>query len=388
MARGQPSWKKMLNLERAATAAFSAIERRHPQLTSSIGYHARQGAPTRSTLSSISRHDLRIADQPWRARYDEVKFAQVDLPDASADPFTGITTTWIVPEVSVAGHTLRLVERASGTVVSPFADEALRWAKAYPYPLPQQHLYCRGLVFAIPPGERNYYHLLVNHLLPFAHAVLRHRADIQGHKIFLVARDAPSVLHRIADALRFCGFDLEVLQIKPSQRIEAELGLSTWTNHPSTHPSHGYCKGPEADELVAALDRLVPAMSTPAKVHVPRTETSVRKINNNEDVLRSLAGHGFEPMLARWSNFDEQFRTFRQAREVVAVHGAGLTNTCWMERGCRATEITPTNARRSHFLQICAERELDYRFFFADAEVKQQNFNIDVGALDAHLTSV
>jgi hypothetical protein len=387
MARGQPKWKKMLNLERAATAAFSSLERRYPRVTSAMGYHAKQGAPAHTTLSSIAHHDLRIAAQPWRTRYEEVKLAQVDLPDATMDPYSVVATTWIVPEVSIPGHTLRLVERATGTVVSPLTDETLRWAKAYPYPLPQHDIYCRGIVYAIPPGERNYYHLLINHLLPFAHAVLRHREEIQGHKLFLVVRDAPSVTQRIADALKFCGFDLEVLQISPSQRIEAELGLSACTYHPSTHPSHGHWTGPEGAELTAALDRIVPAMNTPAKVHVPRTETTVRKIKNNDDVLRCLDNNGFKPIQASWSNFDLQYRTFRQAREAVAVHGAGLTNVCWMEPGSRATEITPTNARRSHFLQIGAERDLDYRFFFAGAEVKKQNFEVDVGALDALLKS-
>jgi capsular polysaccharide biosynthesis protein len=292
-----------------------------------------------------------------------------------------------VPEVSVAGHTLRLVERASGTVVSPFTDEALRWAKAYPYPLPQQHVVCRGLVFAIPPGERNYYHLLVNHLLPFAHAALRHRAEIQGHKIHLVTRDAPSVMLRFADALKFCGFDVSVLHVTPSQRIEAEFGLSAWTHHPTTHPSHGYWAGPEGEELTAAFDRVVPAMSTPTKIHIPRTETDVRMISNNGEVLGLLASTGHEPMMATWDNFDAQYRMFRQAREVVAVHGAGLTNICWTQPGTRVTEITPTNARRSHFLQIASERQSDFRFFFAGAEVKKQNFGVDVSALGSHLAA-
>lgn len=385
MARGLPKWKKLLNLERLATSAFSGTEEHFPVLTSAIGYHGRRGPPSRTAFSSVSRHDLRIGTSPYRALYEEVTKAQVDLSDKTVNPFVVTATTWMIPDVVVPGHTLRMIETKSGTQLSSKAPGTVRWAYSHPFPFPQRPVRCRGVIATIPASETNYYHLVTNQLLPLAHALLRHREDLSGTKIQLAVCKLPSVVQRVVEALRTRGLDIDILDVKPTDRLDGEFGWYASTHHPAGHPSHGYWTGPEGEELIAALDRIVPAIDTPAKVHIPRTQSHVRKIDNNDELLSCIDSNGFAPLDANWGNFDLQYRTFRQAREIVAVHGAGLTNLCWSRPETRVTEITPTNARRSHFLQIASERGVNFRYFFAGEEAKKQNFGVDVPALDAQL---
>ncbi|MFN8948891.1 MAG: glycosyltransferase family 61 protein [Alphaproteobacteria bacterium] len=385
MARGRPEWKKKYDGETIASAIFNGLERASPRLTAGLKYHARLAPPAAPLFQSIETHALKIASPPYRDIYETVKLAQADLTDRTKDPFHAIASTWLFANPKVLGHTVRIIDRTTGALVSTEEGSRMRWSRAYAFPLPQRRVPCGPILANIPASENNYYHLVINTLLPFAHAVLRHRGELKGRRISLAVRNAPSVIVRVVDALRACGIDIEIVKLKPSEAMEAETGFHATLIHPSLHPNHGHWSGEAGEELIEALDRVVPPMHTPARVHIPRTETTVRRILNNDDYQKCIDDNGLAPMVARWDNFDLQYRTFRQAREIVAVHGAGLANLCWTRPGTRVTEITPTDARRSPFLQIGAERGVDFRFFFAGREQKKQNFDIDTVALGAHL---
>jgi len=385
MARGRAAWKKKFDGETLANSVFTGLERVSPTLTTTLKYHARLEAPASPSFTSNTRHALKVANSPYRDIYETVKVAQVDMPDKSADPFHAIATTWIFPDAKVLGHTVRMIDCATSAEVSSQQGTRSRWAFAYAFPFPQRRVVCGPILANIPASQTNYYHLTINNLLPFAHAALRHRGELRGRKVTLAVHKPHSVIVRVVDALRYCGLNVEIATVKPTEYMQAESGFHGTLIHPSLHSNHLHWAGDEGEELISALDKIVPEASTPELVHIPRSETKVRKILNEGDFQKCISDNGFEPVIARWSNFDLQYRTFRQAREIVAVHGAGLTNLCWAKPGTRVTEITPTDARRSPFLQIGAERGVEFGFFFAGNEQKKQNFEIDTLALNQYL---
>lgn len=65
----------------------------------------------------------------------------------------------------------------------------------------------------------------------------------------------------------------------------------------------------------------------------------------------------------------EQIAWFRNAKEVVAEHGAGLTNLLWSSPGCRVTELCAENFLNGCYQAIALCNHLDHRHrvFAADA---------------------
>jgi len=388
VARGRPKWKRWIDGQRIAAALFSGLDDLSPPLAAAFKYHSRQGPPSAPTFASVTEHDLKIGQAPYRKLYEDFGTTRVDLPDPSVEPFKTVATTWVYKGGVVHGHTVRMVERSTGTLVSSYdAGGRFRWAHAYAFPLPQRVVETVDYAAVIPASEHNYYHLVINYLLPFAHALLRHRREFEGRKIVLAVRTAPSVVVRVVEALNLLGFDVRIVKLGLFDCLYADAAIYPSLYHSRTHPNHGHWSGPQDAELLDALEKVVPALTTPAKVHIQRTDTTVRRIVNNDEYLRCVADNGFTDLEAKWSNFDLQFRMLRQAREVLSVHGAGMTNVCWTPEGTRVTEITPHNARRSSMLQIGAERGADYRFFFAGPELAKQDFSLDAQQLDLMLKS-
>lgn len=377
MARGLPKWKRRLDLKPVLAGLFSSLEARAPAATAAIGYYSHFGAPRNSRAGWEDRHRLQIASGRYRALYDEIGKAAVDLPKHKADPFSVKTNTWIVDDIVVPGHTVVPVEIGTNKIISGFGVGNLNWGLAYPSPVFLKRLEVDGLVCPMPP-VKNYYHLMIDNLLPTAFALIRHKDEIKGVPVTFVVRKAVSATMRFAEALTHIGIVTRVLEIGPTSHVKAKAGFLAFSKHAEGHFSHGYWPGDERDVLFDALDKVIPKIETAERIYVPRTETRIRKLLNEAAFAAALQQAGFRSFAARWGNFDEQFRTFSQAREIVAVHGAGLTNVCWSKPRTVVTEIMPGNARRSHFLQIAAEQQLDYRLYFAGNEARHQNFAIDV----------
>jgi Glycosyltransferase 61 len=379
MARGLPKWKKALDLKPWLAKLFLMMERRVPALTAAIGYFSRFGPPQNLRKAWIGEHKIQLESGIYRAFYDQIAEAAVDHPKVEFDPFTVKTQTWIIDDVILPGHTVAPVEAATRKIVSGFGEGSLNWGFAYPSPIFLRRLKVDGLACPIPP-VKNYYHLLIDYLLPAAFAIIRHREDLKGSAVNLIVRKPVSAVNRIADALTQIGVRTQVVTIGSTSHVKSAPAFLAFAKHAKGHFSHGYWPGRERDILVGALNEIVPPLATSDLIYVPRTETRVRKLLNEIPFSSALESAGFRSFVARWGNFDEQFRTFAQAREIVAVHGAGLSNLCWSKPGTTVTEIMPENARRSHFLQIAAEQLLDYHLFLAGREERHQNFSIDIDA--------
>jgi Glycosyltransferase 61 len=383
VARGLPKWQKAFDLKPWAAKLFQFLEQRAPAFASAIGYFSRFGPPEQPGRTWIAEHPIKIASGRYRALYDEIAKAAVDQPKTEFEPFTVKTQTWLVDRILLPGHTVAPVERQSTKVVSAFGEGNFNWGFAFPSPIFIRRRAVEGLVCPVPP-VKNYYHLLIDFLLPSVFALIRHRDELGGRPVSFVTRKPVSVIARFVDALNHIGIESHVVVTGPTERIEPATGFLAYAKHTRGHFSHGYWPGRERDILAKALDEIIPSIETGPRIYIPRTETRIRKLTNEAKFLAALEGEGFRPFVARWSNFDEQFRTFSQAREIVSVHGAGLSNVCWCNPGTVIQEIMPANARRSHFLQIGAEQDLDYRLFFASAEGRRQNFSIDIEAFMRH----
>jgi capsular polysaccharide biosynthesis protein len=92
----------------------------------------------------------------------------------------------------------------------------------------------------------------------------------------------------------------------------------------------------------------LPTSSSVKLIYISRKNANRRKIVNEEDVMQMLTEFGFEHYVLEKLSFDEQVILFRQAKIVVSIHGAGLTNTIFMEEGTAIVELLkePKNSEK------------------------------------------
>ncbi|MEM9472415.1 MAG: glycosyltransferase family 61 protein, partial [Pseudomonadota bacterium] len=118
---------------------------------------------------------------------------------------------------------------------------------------------------------------------------------------------------------------------------------------------------------------------------VGRTSGSQRRSVPNIDVLRDLlkARHRTELLNLEDTDLASQIAVFRNARAVVAQHGAALTNIIWMRPGSLVIEIIPPRkvpeaADKEYFSRLAAEMAVRHHYVFQEhdhAELTQSQMH-------------
>ncbi|MCX6875054.1 MAG: glycosyltransferase 61 family protein [Verrucomicrobia bacterium] len=87
------------------------------------------------------------------------------------------------------------------------------------------------------------------------------------------------------------------------------------------------------------------------KIFVSRRGTK-RDLTNMNDIERVLAAEGWDVLEPGELSFREQIETFRDARVIVGLHGAGMTNLLWAPIGVRVLELMPRTFRNGCYEAI------------------------------------
>lgn len=219
-----------------------------------------------------------------------------------------------------AGHSWwRDRPETSGAVIDPAAAEDLPGA-------------CLALGAGLGDLCSNWHHWLVE-LLP--------RLSVAGS--VRECADLPVVLPRPRTAAQFDS--LAAAGVDRSRVVVSQA--------PTLRPETAYLvmpTGNPAFQSNRALDRLVETIlgnlgmgdgqEGRGLIFVRRAKTG-RQLLNEADCLARLAPLGFTGVLNEDLGFAEQVATYRGARCVIAVHGAGLANTIFCRPGTLVIEIYP-----------------------------------------------
>ena len=123
------------------------------------------------------------------------------------------------------------------------------------------------------------------------------------------------------------------------------------------------------------------------KLYISRAGVKLRGLRNGDELERALAERGFEIFVANGDNHPEQIARFASARQIVSIHGAGLTNLIFARPGAQVVEIFPSNFVKSPYWWISRQMGLEYRWVIGGPGDYDQNFPVEVadvnGALDA-----
>ena len=379
MARGRAKWKKAFDLKPALGAGMAWLENNTPAVTSLLRYHSIQSViPSHTIIEDITR-PLLLRHQPYAEQYQTLLTNNVDgkNPNHRGDGIRLVTA--LCDGVKVHGHFMQPVDQTNQHLLA--LDEGrIPWGLTFPLPtvLPAQSV--KGFVAAIP-AVNNYYHVLVDYLMPVLSAVLRNPTAFNKPITFVINRPSAAV-DFITTLLREAGFDARIKQIAAFESVLAEHYLFAKTSAASTE--HGYAFYPEIKALDPVIAPRIKTINIPDAIVIKRTQTRLRNVLNQEAMLSLLDTKKFTPVTFDWSNLLFQIACFRKASRIVSVHGAALTNLCWGE-GNHVLEIFPDNARKTTYLHIASQNGWTYHSSFGSHEQSNQNFSVDLNQIEAAL---
>jgi capsular polysaccharide biosynthesis protein len=254
------------------------------------------------------------------------------------------------------------------------------WGLTFPLPtlLPAQRI--QGFVAAIP-AVKNYYHTMVDYLFPVMAAIIRN-PSIFNKPITLVINKPSAATSFIMQLLCEAGFDARIKQINPFESVSAEHYLFAKNSAASTE--HGYAFYPEIKSLDAFISAHTKNIDVPESIVINRTQTSLRNVLNQAEMLKVFDYKKFKPVTFNWSNILFQIACFRKATRIVSIHGATLTNLCWGENK-KVLEIFPYNARKTTYLHIASQNGWSYQAHFGSGEQSNQNFSVNLNQIEAAL---
>lgn len=286
----------------------------------------------------------------------------------------------IIEDCDVNTVDMRLVHRPTFHVVdfwdSHVPASLIRPARLAARPARPDALYvCVG-------STSNYYHFLMDHVLPLI-AALRRFGERIGPLVVLVRRDAPKFAHDILAALagRFPALTIEA--VEGGARIERARAL--FVTRLAQAREWVPFDVADVEILRAALHAHygLPPASGERDVYVSRRGAKLRSLASEDELIGELEKRGFTIFTPLAQDHAEQVRTFASARLVVAVHGAALTNLLFCSAGTTVVELFPRDHVKSPYLWIAHKLGLRYAPVFGSEADAHQGFSLPVKAVVA-----
>jgi hypothetical protein len=237
--------------------------------------------------------------------------------------------------------------------------------------------YLPGCYAVIGNGNlSSYYHWVMDALLPLF--IMRPYLPA-GTRLLVpgtigALRGQPGIVDHMA-ALRAWGFaDLEAVEMPPPL---CRLEEAVWLDHFDSYAV-------PADLLAAARAHVLarmPPRDAARRVYV--RQRGAPAVLNEDELVQTLQPLGFETHEMEALSPAEQISLFRDAEDVVAVHGAALTNLIYAAAGTRVLELMPDPEYRSAYAEISDKLGLAHGVLPCPTDDGQfvGNVSVDIGAM-------
>ena len=93
------------------------------------------------------------------------------------------------------------------------------------------------------------------------------------------------------------------------------------------------------DYMVSRIPQEFLGKTCPERIYVTRKRAKYRKVANEEEVIRLVSKYGFSVIDFDDMSFWEQVAQMQATKMFVSIHGAGYSNTLFMNRGTHVVEI-------------------------------------------------
>lgn len=160
---------------------------------------------------------------------------------------------------------------------------------------------------------------------------------------------------------------------------------------PSLAAPPGYPTPELVRELNRFADEVVPEKrrGLPAKIYVSRQKAKRRLIANEAQLRASLEERGFVTVHLEELTWTEQISLFRNAREVVGAHGAGLANLVFCQTGTRVCELLNRVWMNGCYWRLSSVAGLEYQpVVSSSSEVLQERLDENGAEIRANLEEI
>jgi capsular polysaccharide biosynthesis protein len=185
-------------------------------------------------------------------------------------------------------------------------------------------------IAALTAGETNYYHSMMLSLARLQAVPGNYLAAAAGLLVPRGAVGQPEVL--------------ALLDLLPSLAVEEVGREETLLVETLVFPL-SVCGEASYHPCVADFFRRVSANVAPSdrrlprRLYIDRRGSPIRRLTNEEELMRALAPLGFVAVRPDMLSVADQVRLFRNAEAIVAPHGAALTNIGYTRPGCVLIEL-------------------------------------------------
>jgi capsular polysaccharide biosynthesis protein len=115
------------------------------------------------------------------------------------------------------------------------------------------------------------------------------------------------------------------------------------------------------------------------KIYISRRLAKKRKLLNERKFINFLKKKKFRIVYLEEQSILEQYKIFENAKIVISVHGAGLTNIIFSKPRTKIIEIIPTNNKLLfHYRFLSSACFHEYYSFTSSAKDKNDNFYLDI----------
>jgi capsular polysaccharide biosynthesis protein len=120
------------------------------------------------------------------------------------------------------------------------------------------------------------------------------------------------------------------------------------------------------------------------RLYVSRSDTTWRRVTNEDEVARALEARGFETILPGELSLAEQLEAFATAEAVVGPHGAGLVGLVAAE-DCVVVELMPSTWVNGCYYAMTAELGLRYWYLLCESAGRRHDLDVDLRRLERTL---
>lgn len=211
------------------------------------------------------------------------------------------------------------------------------------------------------PGDNNFGHWLLE-LLP---RIREFKASFPQGKLRFGIPAKPDIMQEIRhNSLAMMGVspdDILLLDDRP-QRFDSVSFVTSNSIHSHTHDHIG------ATHVADLLRQEVNPGRANRKLFVARNDTHKRRLTNQPDIINMLAKMGFETVYPETLDFKTQITLFSEARMIVGVSGAALTNILWSPPECEVFSLSPNFGAEFFFWDIACIQNQRFSFIFGDSQ--------------------
>ena len=208
------------------------------------------------------------------------------------------------------------------------------------------------LFFAREHGEAGYFHWL-HSVLP---RVAQYRAsELSKRPISLAVTEKFQV-----ESLGLMALDKSDVHLSDgTSKLCSSLYYCTPMVSPDTSRSGGFF---ERALYASAMLRSLAANVRPGrrKIFISRKDARIRRLVEEDSVVKTLEKHGFESHVLTGMAFKEQVALFASSSVVVSMHGAGLSNVAFMPAGGVVVELLTPDRLWPTFRGVAVRSGLSY----------------------------